>query len=213
MISFLVSILSVVLFAVPAAADSGTQDTLDGFSQSEALDMITGEYDGPVNLRIGEIDAHNFGYWTTYAEFRMGGPTAPVSRQRIFTQGWGSDIENGEVVRHTPLMQAFDFPMDRRAAYVGGVDDPQLFEGAVRADFLSFPFGCTLQGKREGDVITYAVRAGECIIDNPQEGKRQVELTFTFSPEGMTIYEVGYDLDGNKLFGTDEPIFLKRIGD
>ena len=189
-----------------------TDDEIDGFRQSDAVALMVGEYEGPVHLKVAEIDAGNIGLWATYFEYRFGGRDQPVSRQRINSHGWYVRYGEGPKGRTvTPGLKALDIPVEDRAKYVGAADDPSLLTGALMADFVEFPYTCMMKGKREGDVLTYGVSSDICVIDNPELGKRAVTLEMTFSPEGMTIYEVGYDMDGNKLFGTDEPIFLKRV--
>ena len=209
--AFVVTLLLAFTRPGAAAEDLYNQDVRDGFSQIEAIALMVGEYEGPVHVMIAEIDATNFGYWSTYAEFRLGGRTAPVSRQRVFAHGWQVDILDDEETASTPLIQSFDIPDDRKANYVGGAENPDLLKDIVRSDFIPFPFECILKGKREGDVVSFGVSAESCVIDNPELGPRRVTLEFTFRPDGMTIYEVGFDMDGNKIFGTDEPLFLARV--
>jgi len=186
-----------ILAAAPAMA----------YEHDEATNMMEGVYDGEIYLKIKRFNAENFGEWPIYAEYRMGGKDQPVSRQRVYAFGWQFVRNNFE--DRVPIGMAYDFPDGQ--PYIGAAEDPSKLDGLLMSDLSQFPIDCMLYGSKEGDTYILKTKDDLCRVDNPEHGVRQVDLRMTFSPDGMTIDEVGYDLDGNRLFGTTEPITLTRV--
>jgi hypothetical protein len=141
---------------------------------------------------FAEVKAPKIGKHVVYLEWRSGGPTGPISRQRIwsFRPGTGGAV----------LMDFFAFKAPQR--FAGKAGDKKLFKAMTLADLTVYPDDCAARFEKRGDAWIGRIDPRLCEITATGSGRAMaIETDIVIVPGRLFRYkEAGILADGREAF-------------
>ena len=205
----------------PAMKEVLTKDLLD------LADLLTGRWDNelqtffepelnvPLPLRherlhavVKPIEAPEFGPVSFYVEYRKGGETGPVARQRIWTLSVDPEL-NG--IRLSGFAPKEGKPLEGAWRLVEGVES--LKSGQLKKEAFTPVAGCDIIWRRRGEGFSGATRPAACkLVTNADKRVLSVSEQHDISANVWEVRDVGVDERGVRVFGGSDtpPTRLKR---
>jgi hypothetical protein len=142
------------------------------------------------------IEAPAIGSQVLYLEWRSGGPTGPISRQRIWSFRGGSDGDADSTVR----MDFYAF-VDGKP-FAGRAAEPGAFKDLAATDLRGYGPGCALRVTRPAPgTLRARITAAECSITAASGRRMGIDAEFSLEADGSLSYrEAGTLEDGRPAF-------------
>ena len=178
-------------------------------------DLFEGEYnnfhqaeDGvPTNHYIyRKVDLPSFGDHVIYVQqyYGVGDDKETVYRQRIY-QSY-ADSERNEIVT-----KIYSFKDGGEEQVVDAQFYPNLLSALKPADMNTLPDGCEIFWSRKREDIIGYQRPGDCVMKVPNTDMTMIlSDNLKLTKTSFTTQTIGNDLEGDRIFGGDEPKKMYR---
>ncbi|MCA3693513.1 chromophore lyase CpcT/CpeT [Aquidulcibacter sp.] len=190
-------------------------DLLTGRWDNELQTFFEPELNVPLPLRherlhavVKPIEAPEFGPVSFYVEYRKGGETGPVARQRIWTLSVDPEL-NG--IRLSGFAPKEGKPLEGAWRLVEGVEG--LKPGQLKKEAFTPVMGCDIIWRRRGEGFSGATRPAACkLVTNADKRVLSVSEQHDISANVWEVRDVGVDERGVRVFGGSDtpPTRLKR---
>jgi CpeT/CpcT family (DUF1001) len=157
-----------------------------------------------LHILIRPLESGVFGSNAFYVEYRSGGETGAVVRQRVWTVSLDSQLGALRLANFTPKEGK---PLE------GAWRDPSRLAAIKPADFIPVT-GCDIIWRRRADGFSGETRPGACKVVTT--GNEQRILTVSerhdLSPSTWDVRDIGVDERGTRVFGSADnaPSRLRR---
>ena len=155
---------------------------------------------GPIQPYVGikQVSLPAFPSPTLYMEIRDKSAEGRIMRQRLFAfdqQPPPSDL----------IMRSYDLLADGWVQYANAFADPAVLKALSPEVMYTFPQGCEIQWRREGEHFVGEVTRDLCHIPSRRNGKMvHADMVFTVTQETFSQYEVIYDDQGTAIVGVPD---------
>ena len=154
---------------------------------------------------IRQLEASPFGTQAFYVEYRTGGETGPVVRQRV----WTLSVDN----QLAALRLAAFTPKDGKPLE-GAWRDPVRLAALKPVDFVPVT-GCDLIWRRRADGFSGETRPSACklVTTGPEQRVLSVTERHDLSATTWDVRDIGVDERGSRAFGSADnaPTRLRRV--
>jgi hypothetical protein len=165
-------------------------------------DALAGDWQGAtLQQTIRAVAAPALGETVLYLQMNAVGEHR-VTRQRLFILEPTAD---GGVAMHFPALK-------EAGRFVDGWRQPDLFAALTAEDLVAYPESCAVRWTAKERQWTGTLDGDRCTIISRHTGEtRIIRAFFGLTDSTLEQVEQGYDGDGNRLFGDDDPYRFTRV--
>jgi hypothetical protein len=141
--------------------------------------------------RLVRFPRPELGELVYYMEWRAGGPTGEITRQRIWAfKDLGTD---------QPRMRFY--VADQPGLWAAAAGDPALLQQLAKAGLPEYPPGCEVVFRRTADGWDGVIPRAACVIVARESGRRMtIDARITLERDGWNYDESGTLDDGRRAF-------------